>query len=159
MKHPDTITTLDEFAEWYLGNGMPIINSENYFCIESDDAVATRLYMRGRFMVEMYFMLQGKTSPSHGHPNVETMIVVDGNVLSRSYDVEMHGGEGFGSRKEPYVMISLSKWDEGVAMTSAAINWVGYTAGEKHDKLIARYYPDAVSDGYADVRKSKLYKS
>jgi len=69
----------------------------------------------------------------------------------------MHGGNSFGTRDYAYTMISIQRWDEGVPITSAAIHWAGYTAGPKHDKLISKYYPDAlVKEGYADVRRDKL---
>jgi hypothetical protein len=149
--------TVQQFADWYVANNMPYQPSEHALTVESDDAVSTEMFRSGRFQVEAYLMLEGKFSPAHAHPNVDVIIYVNGEQTGRSYDMEMHGGNSFGTRDYAYTMISIQRWDEGVPITSAAIHWAGYTAGPKHDKLISKYYPDAlVKEGYADVRRDKL---
>ena len=46
------------------------------------------------------------------------------------------------------------KWDEGIPMTSAAINWTGATAGPLQEALIKKHRPDVfVELGYADVTR------
>ena len=154
---PESIKTVDEFADWYRSVGMPYNPSANALTIESDDATATEMYRSGRFQVEAYLMLAGRFSSKHAHPNVDVRIFINNEFVDKSYDMELHGGSLFGSRDTAYTMISIQRWDEGVPITSAAIHWVGYTAGPKHDKLISKYYPNAlVKEGYADVRLDKL---
>jgi hypothetical protein len=64
---------------------------------------------------------------------------------------EFHGGKPTGNGGG-FLLLSFEKWLRDVPMTSAAVQWVGRTAGPKHDKLIDTYYPGAVTTpGYADV--------
>lgn len=152
---PETIESVDEFAEWYISNNMPFQPSPEALTVESDDAVATEMFRHGRFQVEAYLMLAGKFSPPHAHPYVDVRIYVDGEKTSSTYHMDVHGVADFGTRSKAYTLVSIQKWDEGIPITSAAIQWCGYTAGSKHDALIKSYYPEAcIKEGYADVRLS-----
>lgn len=158
---PEDFESINSFADWYINNNMPIVHPADSILIETDDATAVTVFRHKQYQVEMYFMKAFKYVPNHGHPDVEVVLInyIGGNAVRNPVmqSMEIHGGSNFVRRDTPQMILSIQRWGDGVPVTSVAIHWAGYTAGKMHDKLISKYYPDAlVKEGYADVRRDKL---
>jgi hypothetical protein len=155
--------SLDDFVRWYIDNNMPHIPDADMFALETDDAVSMTVFRKGRYQVELYFMKAKRDVPLHSHPDVDTAFIIknpsskfDANDIQITPAFELHGGASFMSRDLNMVLISMQKWADHIPITSVAIHWCGYTAGDMHDALISKYYPEAiVKKGYADVRRVK----
>jgi hypothetical protein len=160
---PDNWGSLDDFVKWYVDNNMPHIPDANMFALETDDAISMTVFRKGRYQVELYFMKANRYVPFHSHPDVDTAIVIkdpscefDASNIQITPSTKLHGGDSFMCRSKNMVLISMQKWGEDIPVTSVAIHWCGYTAGDVHDALISKYYPEAiVKKGYADVRRVK----
>jgi hypothetical protein len=168
---PDDWLDLEDFASWWIKNKMPMLVPWNAEVIISDDATAICVFRKGQYQVEFYVEHPFYSISSHCHPGMEVITLYLaggencptgpntffntanrwGRVKSRLNSGEYHGGEDT-TITSGFVLIAIQKWDEGIKVASAAVNWKGDTAGPKQDSLIKRHRPDAFTrTGYADV--------
>ena len=167
---PSSWTNVDEFADWYMAAGMPMMIPSNAQVFCADVATSISLFRRGRFQVELYLMHPEATTPIHAHPGMDSLIVqlgggsvsgtdavtglseewgMKGGVL---YSGNKHGGKDLEVSTGGCAMLTFEHWPEGVEVTSAAILWSGATTGPQQDALIKRFLPKAyVSPGMADA--------
>lgn len=148
--------SLRDFADWYLMSGKPICIPHNACVFSMDDATSVCLFRRGRFQVELYLNLPGYSIGQHKHPNMNviTMILGGGDTCGEMhpiFGVGMHqgrlmetlAGESHGNMTPNdhggYVMLAFEEWLGDVTPTSAAVDWDGKTAGQKHDAVIEKY--------------------
>jgi len=158
LKIPDTWDTIEEFVDWYMKAGKPIMPPWDAETVRTDDATAMCIFRKGKFQVELYLIHPGYDVQQHCHPNMEVITVVMGgggvcgeqNTLygtSRNagrtvkiVDGEWHGGEKT-DHGTGFMLLSFEHWLEGEP-TSAAKRWGGRTAGPIHDELLAKVRKD-----------------
>lgn len=155
---PDTWNSVDEFAKWYVENGMPITTKDSeVFC--SDDATAICLFRHGQFQVELYLVHPKPLVQIHEHPNVDVIkmsIQGDEAIFEDTlYDGLSHGE---GMRREGdlkgFGLFAFQHWKKDKPTTIASA-WKGRTVGKMHEEIIKRFKPDALLvEGYADTRRT-----
>ena len=158
----DKWNSVQEFGEWYLANKMPMLIPEDSYVYSTENVTSIILYRAGRYQAELYLARPNIKTSEHFHPNLEVSICQIGAMnpmaaLGKLNPVlkigSSHGGE-FNSDKGA-VFISFEKWNTGVPMTSATVDWKGQTDGPLHDALIRQHCPNSfIKDGYADVSRS-----
>jgi hypothetical protein len=157
---PDTWKNVEDFADWWFRNGMPIKFQESSEVFLSDDATSIALFRKGRFQVELYLIHPNPTVPVHEHPDVEVIKArLDGkrypylsNTLRNS---ETHGaGLRLEAEDKGYPLLAIQHWLTRDPTTIASM-WKGNTVGPKQESLIRRFNPDAyIVQGYADITKN-----
>lgn len=170
---PENWTSVEEFTGWWVKNKMPLMIPHNAEVIISDDATAICVFRHGRFQIEFYIIKPHYSIESHCHPGMEVMTLYFaggknsppgersfcntadkwGRVRSKLESGEYHGGEDT-DVFSGFVLVAIQKWEEGIPMTSAAINWTGKTAGPLQEALIKKHRPDVfIEPGYVDITK------
>ena len=170
---PDTWNTIEDFTAWWVKNNMPLMIPSDAEVIISDDATAICVFRQGRFQIEFYIIKPHYSIESHCHPGMEVMTIYFaggtnsppgprtfhntadrwGRIRTKLESGEYHGGEDT-DVFSGFVLVAIQKWDEGIPMTSAAINWKGNTAGPLQEALIKKHRPDIfVEPGYADITR------
>lgn len=153
IKYRDDFQTIEEFAEWYIGEGLPMQIPPGAYITEVDTATAITVYKAGRWQAELYLLMPNRRDVAiHCHPNVESLTYVLDNVTGlwtptpKIYDLETHGafddGEIRGS--DGTIILTFERWDEGIPMTNVAIQWKGDVDGPKHRAWLKDLHPDAV---------------
>jgi len=156
---PDTWANVEEFADWWFRNGMPIKFQEGAEVFLSDDATSIALFRKGRFQVELYLIHPHPTVPLHEHPNVN---VIKARLDGKKYPYlsnTLHNGEAHGAglqleaEDKGYPLVAIQHWLTRDPTTIASM-WKGNTVGPKQESLIRRFNPDAyISNGYADITR------
>jgi hypothetical protein len=172
IKIPDTWDSIESFTNWYLEQRMPLMIPWDAEVIRTDDATAICIFRKPPYQVELYLIHPGLSVAKHAHPGMEviTMTLGGGKIDTKSVtntstcwgDIsenlkngEFHGGQPILKKTLGFGLMSFEKWPANVPMTSAAIHWVGETAGVVHDKLISSHHPGAVlHDGYANISQN-----
>lgn len=157
---PETWSGVEEFGNWWIRSGMPIMFPENAEVFLSDDATAICLFRKGQFQVELYLIHPHPKVPLHEHPDVEVIKV---RLNSRKFPYlseTLHNGESHGagirneSEEKGYPLLAIQHWLTREPTTVASM-WKGQTVGPKQEALIKRFNPDAyVADGWADITKT-----
>lgn len=158
---PQTWDGVEEFCNWYMENKMPIMIPEDSHVYTNENATAIVLFRHRNFQVELYIGFPENAVEDHFHPNMEVITMQIGKmnvgiVWGAYTDTLVHGQSHSGNFSSPRgcAFLTFEKWDDENKMTSASVNWIGKTAGPKHDALIKKHYPDSyVENGYADVTK------
>lgn len=156
---PETWETLEQFADWYMANKMPMRIPVDSFVFANDNASAITIFRHKNFQVELYLGFPNTTNDTHFHPGMEVITVQVGRMnigtVWGGYTEPLLDGESHSldfSSNLGCAFLTFEKWKPGKRLTSAMVNWKGKTAGPKHDALIKLWYPDAIlEDGYADV--------
>lgn len=163
MKIPETWNSTEDFAKWYVDNGLPFMPPANVEVFNSDDATAFCMFKKGQFQVELYLIFPQPLVPIHEHPGVEVIEtpVTDGvaHVIPTLRNGQAHG-QGIRDRAElkGYPLVSIQRWHPKLTPTTVAAQWKGKTVGPLHEALIKRFHPNAlIVDGYADVTKPSDY--
>jgi hypothetical protein len=150
-------STTQEFADWYLQNGLPFKPPIGVEVFMSDDATAFCMYREGNFQVELYLIHPQPFVPEHEHPMVEVIEVAVTDTTVNLVPVLKSGqSHGTGIREMAsdvgYPLISIQRWHPSLQPTTVAAQWKGKTAGIKHEGIIKRFHPNAyIANGYADV--------
>jgi hypothetical protein len=157
---PETWANVEEFADWWFRNGMPIKFQESSEVFLSDDATAIALFRKGRFQVELYLIHPHPTVPVHEHPDVE---VIKARLDGKKYpylSTTLHNNEAHGSglrleaEDKGYPLLAIQHWLTREPTTVASM-WKGNTVGPKQEALIKRFNPNAyIVEGYADITKN-----
>lgn len=172
---PDTWDTIEDFTEWWIKNKMPLMIPRDAEVIISDDATAICVFRHGRYQIEFYIIRPHYSIESHCHPGMEVMTIYFGGgnnspigaktfhntadqwgrVRAKLESGQYHGGENT-DVFSGFVLVAIQKWDEGIPMSSAAVNWTGKTAGPQQEALIKKHRPDVIIEsGYADITRLK----
>lgn len=169
LEIPESWGSVEDFANWYMSNRMPWMVPWDAEVIVSDDATAITVFRKGRFQVELYLVHPNMAIPTHSHPGMESVIIrlgagnlgrrlplgvseIWGAMAPVLHAGEVHGGRPLGFSPKGYAMLTFQQWDEGLELSSAAVQWRGDTAGPKQDALIKAHLPAAfVEPGFADV--------
>lgn len=156
---PDTWANIEEFAEWWMGNKMPMIMPRRAEVFMSDDATATCLFRKGQFQVELYLIHPKPGVPTHEHPGVEVIKIRTGARKGQVASDILRNGQAHGSgmkleaEEKGFPLLAIQHWLTRQPSTIASM-WKGYTAGPMHEAIIRRFTPDAyIVDGYADVTR------
>jgi hypothetical protein len=156
---PESWASVEEFGDWWIRAGMPIMFQEKAEVFMSDDATAIALFRKGRFQVELYLIHPNPKVPEHEHPDVEVIKVrLDGKkypYLSNTlHNGEAHGaGQRLEAEERGYPLLAIQHWLTREPTTIASM-WKGQTVGPMQEALIKRFNPEAfVETGYADVTK------
>ncbi len=154
---PETWNSVEEFGNWWIKSGMPIMFPENAEVFLSDDATAICLFRKGRFQVELYLIHPHPIVPVHEHPGVEVIKV---RLNSKKYPYlseTLHDGESHGSgirnesEERGYPLLAIQHWLTRDPTTVASM-WKGNTVGPLQEALIKRFNPEAlVKEGWADI--------
>lgn len=173
IKIPETWNTVEDFTKWWIENKMPLMIPSDAEVIISDDATAICVFRHGRFQIEFYIIKPHYSIEYHSHPGMEVITMYFaggknsppgartfhntadqwGRIRAKLESGEYHGGEDT-NVFSGFVLVAIQKWDEGIEMSSAAVNWKGKTAGPLQEALIKKHRPDAfVEPGYADVTR------
>ena len=157
---PDTWKNVEDFADWWFRNGMPIKFQDSSEVFLSDDATSIALFRKGRFQVELYLIHPNPTVPVHERPDVEVIKArLDGKrypYLSNTlHNNETHGaGLRLEAEDRGYPLLAIQHWLTRDPTTIASM-WKGNTVGPKQESLIRRFNPDAyIVEGYADITRS-----
>jgi hypothetical protein len=157
---PETWKNVEEFADWWFRNGMPIKFQESAEVFLSDDATSIALFRKGRFQVELYLIHPYPVVPVHEHPDVEVIKARLGGKKYPYLSNTLHNNEahGAGLRLEAedkgYPLLAIQHWLTREPTTVASM-WKGNTVGPKQESLIRRFNPNAyIVEGYADITKS-----
>ena len=157
---PDTWKNVEDFADWWFRNGMPIKFQDSSEVFLSDDATSIALFRKGRFQVELYLIHPNPTVPVHEHPDVEVIKArLDGKrypYLSNTlHNNETHGaGLRLEAEDRGYPLLAIQHWLTRDPTTIASM-WKGNTVGPKQESLIRRFNPNAyIVEGYADITRS-----
>jgi len=157
---PDTWKNVEDFADWWFRNGMPIKFQDSSEVFLSDDATSIALFRKGRFQVELYLIHPNPTVPVHEHPDVEVIKArLDGKkypYLSNTlHNNEAHGaGLVLEAEDKGYPLLAIQHWLTRDPTTIASM-WKGNTVGPKQESLIRRFNPNAyIVEGYADITRS-----
>lgn len=156
---PETWSSTEAFAAWYVENGMPVMPPLGVETFLSDDATAFCMFRKGQFQVELYLIHPEPMVQTHEHPGVELVEtpIIDGKIFSK--EVLKNGqSHGSGIRETAnnlgYPLLAIQRWHPKLTPTTAAAQWKGKTAGPMHEALIRRFHPEAyIVDGYADVTR------
>jgi hypothetical protein len=171
---PESWPCIEDFADWYMRSGQPLMIPWDAEVIASDDATAICLFRKAPYQVELYLVHPNIAIPVHSHPEMEAVIIrLGGGCLGdrlasglssewgmfggKTKESQTHGGRGFGFSTKGYAMLTFQKWPEGAQLTSAAVHWKGDTAGPKQDAIIKKHHPQAVAiPGFADITRRKV---
>lgn len=157
---PETWNSTEEFAKWYVENGIPFMPPKDVEVFLSDDATAFCMFRKGQFQVELYLVHPNPLVPTHEHPGVEVIEVAITESVVNLIPVLKNGqSHGSGIREKAskvgYPLISIQRWHPKLTPTTVAAQWKGETVGTKHETLIKRFNPDAyMIDGYADITRT-----
>lgn len=157
---------VEDFARWYVLNGLPSFPPKGAEVFVTDDATASCVFRHGRFQVEIYLIHPDPVIPLHEHPGVESIDLAYSQIVNIGPDpvfleVNREGvAHGFDIRaraeRSGFVMYSIQHWSEGIEMSTIGSRWKGQTAGPRHEALIRRFNPNSlVYPGYADVTKQQ----
>lgn len=154
---PDTWNNVEEFADWWIKSGMPLIIPDSVEVFLSDDATSVALFRKNRFQVELYLIHPNPIVPLHEHPGVEVIKV---RLYGKKYPYlsntlkngESHGaGIRLDAESKGYPLLAIQHWLDRDPETIAAM-WKGDTVGPKQESLIKRFNPNAyIKDGFADI--------
>lgn len=164
---PEDWDSIEEFFDWYMKNGKPMLVPWDASVTRTDDATAICIFRHKRFQVEMYIIHPGYVIPTHGHPGMEviTMSLGGGNTgelnskygtskhngqTSKVVNGDMHGGQ-LTAEKNGFAILSFEHWTGNQQMSTAALQWTGPTAGPIHDELINTRIPGAAAAGQFDI--------
>lgn len=159
--------SLEEFTQWYIDAGMPMMPPWDFETFRTDDASAIALFRKAPYQVEMYMIDNPVDVPFHEHPYVDVIQLwfdrspsEDGNakvgfLAPRLSLGQAHGAIAADDRIESNGMIlTFEQWPEGVKPSTISAVWKGNVVGPLHEQLIKRFFPDAyVKDGYADITR------
>jgi hypothetical protein len=166
---------VQDFADWYVENKLPLfipVNAE-VFC--TDDATSICLFRSGQFQVELYLIHPTPKVPIHEHPGVEVikmrmtesvqdssgLIEIQDNWITAASPLKDGQAHGEGMVMEAAIkgfpLFAVQHWKDKEPSTISSA-WKGKTVGPKHEALIKRFNPNAlVLEGYADITKPKDY--
>lgn len=151
---PEDWDTLEEFMEWYIKAGKPMLVPWDAGTIQTDDATAICLFRQGQYQVEIYLIHAGYDIPPHAHPDMQVIAMTLGGGIvcgppqtkfnvsaefgrhAKIKDGQWHGGDAT-KTGTGFALLSFEKFLNGTIPKSAAIQWRGPTAGPIHDDLIA----------------------
>jgi len=160
FKIPESWNSLQEFSDWWVSNGMPIIFPVDPEVFLSDDATAICLFRKGRFQVELYLIHPKPMVPTHEHPGVQVIKVRMGKELGALFSGVLQRGESHGSgmkleaEQKGFPLFAIQYWEDREPTTIASM-WKGNTAGPKHEAIIKRFNPNCfIENGYADVTRN-----
>ena len=155
-------STVEEFRDWYMSNGMPLRPPFKNPVFHTDNAMSLCMFRQGQFQVELYLTEPYSTSPKHTHPGVDSAFV----YLAGNIQFNLEGRENPDVQQwqkpspEGYHMLlgktvsspdGIPHWlkigPEGGAFlsfehwkdrdpVSVTVNWEGETVGSEHDKTI-----------------------
>jgi hypothetical protein len=155
-------STVEEFRDWYMSNGMPIRPPFKNPVFNTDNAMSLCLYREGHFQVELYLTEPHSTSPKHTHPGVESAFVyLAGNIQFnlegrdnpdvKEWQVESPNGthslfgktvsspdgipHWLGIGPEGGAFLSFEYWKDQEPL-SVTVNWNGDSVGKEHDKIL-----------------------
>lgn len=163
MNIPETWNSTEEFASWYVGNGLPFMPPPNVEVFTSDDATAFCMFKKGQFQVELYLIYPQPFVPIHEHPGVEVIETAVTEGIVRLIPVLKLGqahGQGIRDKAQlrGYPLVSIQQWHPSLTPTTVASQWKGKTVGPKHEAIIRRFNPNAfIYNGYADTTKTMDY--
>ncbi len=158
---PDTWENVQEFADWWMAVGMPMLPPSKPEVFLSDDATAVSIFRHGRFQVELYLIHPRPKVPEHEHPGVEVikMSLTHADVPIMSNVLHTGESHGAGTRVEAetvgFPLVAFQHWLTREPTTIASM-WKGPTVGPLQEALIRRFNPNAyVVEGYADITRNK----
>lgn len=161
LEIPGNWETVNEFAEWWMEAGMPIVFPTNPEVFLSDDATAVSIFRHGQFQVELYLIHPNPKVPVHEHPDVEvikmSLTAEKGPIMSNVLlNGESHGaGQRMAAEKIGFPLVAFQKWLTREPTTIASM-WKGPTVGPLQEALVKRFNPNAyVVEGYADITRKQ----
>ena len=150
---------VSEFAKWYTDNKMPVIIKGAPRIYVTENATSYIAFEHGRFQAEMYIAHPDclMDTPDHSHPGVD-LITIPMNYYGEGAwgnFINLDSGNTHNA-KFPIngsVFLTCQHWIDNRKMTSAAVNWTGKLVGHMQEKMIRKYYPDAIiENGFVDTR-------
>lgn len=168
---PASWDSLEEFANWYVRAGFPMLPPPGFASFRTDDAVAICTFRKPPYQVELYVIDDPLAVPLHEHPYVDVLQYVFDKRLAdeRGFALpqqlghkltlgKAHGAVAAGDRSNDGngVLYTFERWPDGVEPSTVSAVWKGKTVGPKHKSLILSFFPDAYVDGdYVDITRTK----
>lgn len=135
---------LKAFTKWYLGQpGLVFKLPEKDAFRMLENSTEFVIYREGQVQVELIFIREGVSVPSHSHPNVETYEVpIHGEGAYAYVEGKLHKPNRPGDRTPRFIplafgaahravtgnglaLISIQNWRQGVMPTFITDDWVG----------------------------------
>ena len=158
LQVPETWRTLEEFADWYMANKMPLRIPEDSHVYGTEFVTSYIMFRQDVYQVEMYVVKPNISTGLHSHPGVELFMCQIGSmhpgITWGKYTPTLHSGEyhdaDFHSMNGA-IFLTFQKWEDKSKMTSVSVHWKGKTDGPVHEALIRLHRPRAhIRPGYAD---------
>jgi hypothetical protein len=159
---PDNWESLNDFANWYIDNKMPIIIPEDSHVYYTELVSSYVMFKHKTFQVEMYVIKPNHTipTPNHCHPGVDLLMfhiggkaaqALLGNCTPILKSGQYHGGAATFFNKYGTIWLSIQQWHDITNMTSVSVHWKGETDGPEHIAMILKHRPNAYVNGnYVD---------
>jgi hypothetical protein len=148
-----------EFAKWYTDNKCPIIINSSPKIYITENATSYVAFQQGRFQAEMYVAHPccDIETPKHSHPGMDII-----TIPFDFYDSSINWGKMLLLKSGDYheasftfdgsVFLTCQHWIDNREMTSAAVNWTGKLVGPMQERMIRKYYPNAIiENGFSDT--------
>jgi hypothetical protein len=156
---------LQEFKDWWMKNGCPIIPPFENPIHCTDIAYALCIYRSGRFQVELYVVKPNTETTRHSHPNIESISMyltgnmsfakengeyIDLSALQKETENGTHVLFGSVAESNDGQVHSLKVGPEGGAFlifefwkdrdpVSVTVHWEGDLVGDQHAQTKGNY--------------------
>ena len=143
-------SSLEEFAHWYKENNCPIEPTIDVSVCTTDISSSFAVYRNKNYQVEMYIVKPNTSTPEHGHPGIENLIMyiggdikyvhngIDIHLTKNSQTPVLRDGDKHALHSGPRgaVFYSIEKWPDGSTPLGIANVWDGAAVGAQHEKII-----------------------
>ncbi len=156
---PDTWSTLEEFAHWFMDNGYPMRVPADMQVYVTDDTYSCIVFRHDVYQAELYFIAPNMPMAKHSHTFENITILVGWSIrwlnevtLSQwIWDSEKHKSwylshtledwkwHWFESFSKGTFMYVLEKWKSPENMTSATLEYKWKSLWPIHDELLGRH--------------------
>ena len=156
---------LQEFKNWWMNNGCPIVPPFESPIHCTDIAYALCIYRSGRFQVELYVVKPNTETTKHSHPNIESISMyltgtmsfakengdyIDLSALQKEAENGTHVLLGTVAESNDGQVHSLKVGPEGGAFlifefwkdrdpVSVTVHWEGDLVGDQHAQTKGSY--------------------
>jgi quercetin dioxygenase-like cupin family protein len=146
---PSHTADIREFAVWWLRTrpfSVPQTGAVRYL----NGFAGVTLYRDGPFQVQLFIVRPDCVSPSHAHPNIDSVEYGLAGSGQETFTSERNRRVGAlvmiapgelhaaGAEETGGAFISIQKWLNGVEPSSVELDWTGAPIDEAHEREICR---------------------
>jgi hypothetical protein len=160
---PDSWSTIEEYANWYMNSKMPIHIPADSEVYRTEFSTSIILFRHNKFQTELYLTMPNATA-KHSHPGIDITQCQIGplssNILLGQLSTTLYSNQyhqpNFENCKLGSVFLAHQYWHSAcIKMCSATIVWKGCADGPEHIKLIKKYKPNIFigERNYVDITR------